>query len=220
MHLSVRWRVINSGTGTSKIIKYYDTLHPIPPQNNFLNVAFVKEISTSQLNMDMHNSNYVFCQYHNNSMFGALASVYPKCVRNIWIHFYKNNPFSNIRITHGLFLSYMTQADYCPKRDEEAWVMQGERWAGEPEERNDTIPLRAGPGCNHFRFSCKAVRSSWQYCLGIDTDLKLFWSDANEDKQSNSSYHCFNHIQNHVRVFNLVEGRIREQIIENVRGKR
>lgn len=108
--------------------------------------------------MDMHNSYYVFCYYHKNSVFGALASMYSKCVRNIWTHFYKNNPFSNIRITHGLFLSYMTQGAYCPKWDEEAWVIQAERWTGKPEEANDTIPLRAGPGCYHFWFSYKAVR--------------------------------------------------------------
>lgn len=144
--------------------------------------------------MDMHNSNYVFCHYHANSMFGALASMYPKCARNIWTHFYKNNPFSNMRITLSLFLSYMTQGAYCPKRNDEACAIEGERWAGKPEEANDTIPPRAGPGCNHFWFSYKAVRSSWWYCLGIDTDLKLFWCDANEDMQSNSSYHCFNHI--------------------------
>lgn len=122
--------------------------------------------------MDMHNSNYVFCQYRNNSMFGALASVYPKCVRNIWIHFYKNNPFSNIRITHGLFLSYMTQADYCPKRDEEAWVMQGERWAGEPEEGNDTIPLRAGPGCNQSDSPAR----QWDHHDNIAWQLTLIWN--------------------------------------------
>lgn len=96
--------------------------------------------------MDMHNSNYVFCQYNKNSIFDALVSMYSKCVRDIWTHFYKNNPFSNTRITHGLFLSYLTQGAHCPKRDEEACVIQGERWAGKPEEANDTIPPRAGPG--------------------------------------------------------------------------
>lgn len=77
--------------GTSKIIKYYDTFHPISSQNNFLNVVFVKEISISQFNMDMHSSNYVFCQYHKNSMFGALV-----CIQSVSEIF----GFTFIRITH------------------------------------------------------------------------------------------------------------------------
>lgn len=122
--------------------------------------------------MDMHNSNYVLCQYHTNSVFDALASMYPKCARNIWAHFYKNNTFSNIRITHGLFLSCITQEAYCLNRNEEACIIQGERWAGKPEEANDTITPRAGPGCNNFWFSPK----QWDHYDDIPWELTPIWN--------------------------------------------